>query len=86
MTDHFREAERLIEQAETWMDADRGWMASMSTRERVDRRAADFLGAIAHGVAGVLEALNARPLEDPSAVRVPLLDLPARDGRREATL
>lgn len=85
MTDHFREAERLIEQAETWMDADIGWRASMSTRERVDRRTADFLGAIAHGVAGVLEALNAQPLEDPSTVRVPLLDLPTRDGRQGAT-
>lgn len=81
--DHFREANRLIEQAETWMDADRGWMAGMSTGERIERRKADLLAAIAHGLTGLFEALGppARPAagtEQPRAARVPLVDLPMR--------
>lgn len=93
MSDHFRAAERLIKQADHWLDADHGWKAAMSTRERLDRRKADFLGAIAHAVTGVLEALTAGgepPLDDlmgdaPDSVPVPLLNLPMRDDRKETT-
>lgn len=86
--DHFRKAEQLIEQAETWNDA------AMSSRERVDRRKADFLGAIAHGLLGLAEALDppARPalapkddvaplddlMDGPGHVQVPLLKIPMR--------
>jgi len=46
--DHFREAERFAASAEEWMDADYGWKASMSTGERIARRAADLQAAQVH--------------------------------------
>lgn len=79
--DHFREAEKLIEQAETWEDADHGWKASMSTRERIDRRKADYLGAIAHAVTGALEAMQHAPI-DVEVTRVPLLNIPMREDKK----
>lgn len=84
--DHFREAEKLIEQAESWEDADYGWRASLSSRERIDRRKADFLGAIAHGIAGVLEAMQHTPInltEPTGGVRVPVWSPPMRDDRQD---
>ncbi|TDB86459.1 hypothetical protein E1264_17835 [Actinomadura sp. KC216] len=69
--DHFREAEKLIEQADAWMDADLGWKASLSARERIERRQADLFAAITHALLGLGEALD-------SGTAVPLLDLPMR--------
>lgn len=86
MTDHFREAERLIKQADTWENADQGWRAGMSAKERVDRAKADYLGAIAHGIAGVLEALQTAPIDlIETSARVPLLNIPMRADRKKAT-
>ena len=39
--DHYREAERLRAAADRWLNADTGWMASMSTDERLARRDSD---------------------------------------------
>lgn len=84
MSDHFREAERLIDRAETWEDADHGWKAGMSAEERIERRKADYLGAIAHAVTGVLDAMQHIPI-DVDVTRVPLLDIPMRDDRKKTT-
>lgn len=49
-TDHFREAERFAASAEEWMDADTGWKATMSTGERIARRANDIQAAQVHAI------------------------------------
>jgi hypothetical protein len=46
--EHYREAERLAEQAAGWMDAYTGWKAGLSTDERLARRAADLAEAQVH--------------------------------------
>jgi hypothetical protein len=56
--EHYREAERLIEQADTWMDADHGWRGELSTEERLSRRAADLAAAQVHATLA-LAASNA---------------------------
>lgn len=89
--DHFRKAERLINEAEAvnrrYPDRNGRPVAS----EVLARQRNDFLGAIAHAVAGVLEVLGDTepPLDDlmggpPGSVQVPLLDLPMREDRKEA--
>jgi hypothetical protein len=45
---HIGKAEKFAEQAETWADADHGWMATMSTEERLQRRANDLAAAQVH--------------------------------------
>lgn len=46
--EHYREAERLQHQAETWANADTGWKAHMSGEERIARRMADLTAAQVH--------------------------------------
>lgn len=46
--EHYVEAERLASSAETWMDADQGWMATLPTEERIARRMADLAAAQVH--------------------------------------
>ncbi|MGW0578329.1 hypothetical protein ACWD25_20690 [Streptomyces sp. NPDC002920] len=46
--EHYSEAERLAEQADTWMDADRGWKAGLSSHERIQYRTADLLAGLLH--------------------------------------
>jgi len=47
---HYRQAERLAEQADAWMNADTGWKAHLSTDERIARRNADLLAGLLHAV------------------------------------
>lgn len=58
--EHYREAERLIERADEWLDADYGWMASMPTTERLERRASDLASAQVHATLA-LAAASALP-------------------------
>ncbi|WP_405543997.1 hypothetical protein OG478_23035 [Streptomyces phaeochromogenes] len=46
--EHYLKAERLMDQADDWMNADMGWKASLSVNERVARRTADLLAAQVH--------------------------------------
>jgi hypothetical protein len=46
--EHYREAERLLEQSKTWANADTGWKARLSTEERIARRMADLAEAQVH--------------------------------------
>ncbi len=46
--EHYREAERLIAQAESWANADTGWKAHLSTEERIAHRMADLTEAQVH--------------------------------------
>jgi hypothetical protein len=46
--EHYREAERLIAQADGWLDADYGWKATLSREERIGYRAADLAAAQVH--------------------------------------
>lgn len=46
--EHYREAERLAQQAGTWMNADTGWKAHLSAEERLAHRMADLTEALVH--------------------------------------
>lgn len=46
--EHYTEAERLQRQAASWMDADTGWKANLSTEERLAYRMADLAEAQVH--------------------------------------
>lgn len=54
--EHYREAERLTQQAGEWMDADTGWKAHMSGEERIARRAADLAEAQVHATLALAAA------------------------------
>lgn len=43
--DHYREAERLREEADHWLNADAGWRANLSSDDRIARRNSDLLAA-----------------------------------------
>jgi hypothetical protein len=47
-SEHYSEAERLIQQAEDVMDADYGWMSGLSGEERLQRRIAYLAEAQVH--------------------------------------
>ncbi|HEV2452394.1 MAG TPA: hypothetical protein VGS62_10775 [Streptosporangiaceae bacterium] len=57
-SEHTREAERLAASAETWMDADHGWRAEMSTQERILRRSVDLQAAQVHATLAQTAAAN----------------------------
>jgi hypothetical protein len=57
--EHWREAEQLTGQASAVMDADYGWMASLSTEERLQRRAAYLADAQVHATLGLTAAVIA---------------------------
>lgn len=46
--EHYRAAEQLCVRADEVLDADWGWMANLSTEERLARRAADLADAQVH--------------------------------------
>lgn len=46
--EHYREAERLTDQAASWMNADTGWKAHLSSEERIAHRMADLAEAQVH--------------------------------------
>jgi hypothetical protein len=46
--EHYREAERLTAQAASWMNADTGWKAHLSSAERIAHRMADLAEAQVH--------------------------------------
>ncbi|WP_329214862.1 hypothetical protein OG352_05370 [Streptomyces sp. NBC_01485] len=46
--EHYREAERLITQANTWANADMGWKAHLSSEARIAHRMADLAEAQVH--------------------------------------
>jgi hypothetical protein len=54
--DHYREAERLTTQADRVLDADYGWMASLSTEERLARRNSDLAAAQVHATLALTAA------------------------------
>lgn len=45
---HYAEAERLTRQAGTWMNADTGWKADLTGKERLAYRMADIAEAQMH--------------------------------------
>lgn len=47
-TEHYAEAERLLEQAVQWDDADTGWRGRLTVEERLRRREADLAAAQVH--------------------------------------
>lgn len=54
--EHYRVAERLIADADAWMDADSGWMADLSGEERIARRVADLAAAQVHATLALAAA------------------------------
>jgi hypothetical protein len=62
--EHYREAERLTEQASTWANADTGWKAHLSSEERIAYRMADLAEAQVHAT---LALAAATALNDHSA-------------------
>lgn len=54
--EHYREAERLQHQADTWENADTGWKADMSGEERIARRMADLADAQVHATLALAAA------------------------------
>lgn len=57
--EHYWEAERLMEKAAGWMDADWGWRAELSTSERLEHRAADLAAAQVHATLALVKATEA---------------------------
>ena len=54
--EHYREAERLITQANTWANADMGWKAHLSSEERIAYRMADLTEAQVHATLALAAA------------------------------
>lgn len=46
--EHYREAERLLDQSKTWANADTGWKGQLSAEERLAYRRADLAEAQVH--------------------------------------
>lgn len=53
---HYREAERLTVQANTWANADMGWRAHLSSEERIAYRMADLADAQVHATLALAAA------------------------------
>jgi len=56
--DHFREAKRLREEADRWLDADAGWKASLSSDDRIARRNSDLLAAQVEATLALADAMR----------------------------
>ncbi|MET9952365.1 hypothetical protein ABZ135_12560 [Streptomyces sp. NPDC006339] len=52
--EHHARAEELLARADTWMDADTGWKARLSTDERLAHRSADLTAAQVHATLATL--------------------------------
>ncbi len=55
--DHFAEAERLLVEADFWLDADEGWKADLTTNERLRRQASDVGKAEVHALLALTAAV-----------------------------
>lgn len=53
---HYREAERLTAQADSWANADTGWKAHLSSEERIAHRMADLTEAQVHATLALAAA------------------------------
>lgn len=69
--EHYREAERLAKQADTWENADTGWKGQLSVEERIARRMTDLAAAQVHAT------LAGASTQDPTATAVELETEPA---------
>jgi hypothetical protein len=69
---HYREAERLAEQAAGWMDADTSWKGQLSTEERLARRSADLAEAQVHATLALGPAPAAGVTLTPAQLRIVL--------------
>lgn len=58
--EHYRTAERPIDQAGTWMNADTGWKAHLSQEERIALRSACVEGLLPLGVMRTCDARDWR--------------------------
>lgn len=74
--EHYREAERLQKQADTWENADSGWKGSLTAEERIARRMADLTAALVHAQ---LANAAATALASASADGMPREDFSAWD-------
>lgn len=54
--EHYRHAERLIAQADEWLDADLGWKGDLTTEERHGFRAGDLAAAQVHATLALAAA------------------------------
>lgn len=54
--EHYREAERLTEQADVVMNADYGWMGGLSSEERLQRRVGYLADAQVHATLALAAA------------------------------
>lgn len=54
--EHYRQAERLIEQADEWPDADLGWKGDLTAAERIARRDSDLAAAQVHATLALAAA------------------------------
>ncbi|WP_069769734.1 hypothetical protein [Streptomyces sp. LUP30] len=54
--EHYREAERLTDQANSWANADTGWKAHLSSEERIAYRMADLAEAQVHATLALTAA------------------------------
>jgi uncharacterized protein YyaL (SSP411 family) len=86
--EHYREAERLAEQAAQWMDADTGWKAGLSTEERLARRSSDLAEAQVHATLALavatFDAAQAYPAVTltPAQLRIVLAALADAESHR----
>lgn len=81
--EHYALAEQLLAQADTWMDADTGWKANLSTAERLAHRAADLATAQVHATLALVPARAELPAcEACGSTRGPLV--PDSSGARYA--
>jgi len=63
--EHYREAERLTDQASTWANADTGWKAHLSSEERIAHRMGDLAEAQVHAtLAHAAATAMGAPVED----------------------
>lgn len=56
--EHYTEAERMRAAADEWADADLGWKANLTARERIDQRLADLADAQVHATLALAAAVG----------------------------
>lgn len=79
--EHYKEAERLTRQARTWMDADTGWKAHLSTSERLAFRRADLAEAQVHAtLANAAATAMSAPVDDAEDEGAPSQVIPVVDN------
>lgn len=63
--EHYLEAERMRAEASEWMDADLGWKANLTARERIDLRIADLADAQVHATLALAAATAMAARQEP---------------------